>query len=184
MVTLGDGREIALSNWGSIGRDNRGLSVDDRRYGRVLVPWDAFERVDFTPGDSGPAYSDFPPGRALTGSVTPRAGKRLVGRLVFDLDESETTETLDAPAGGVDYILPFGLIASIEPAGREETGARARVVLHAGEELQLERSGDLGKGNAGVLIFGDGAQHPEYVPWPDVARIDFDRPPAMFPPLE
>ena len=123
LVTLRDGREIALSGAHEIGDGNaRGIYVDDPRYGRVLVSWDAFERLDFDfgePGtvvDSGPAYGDFPPGRALTGSVTLRAGSRLAGRLVFDLDESETTETLDAPSGGIDYTIPFGLVASIAPA--------------------------------------------------------------------
>ncbi len=77
------------------------------------------------PGGSGPAYGDFPPGRPLTGSVTTRDGRRLAGRLVYDLDESETTETLDAPSQGVDYTIPFGLIASIVLPGREERGARA-----------------------------------------------------------
>ena len=105
-------------------------------------------------------YTDFPPGRPLTGSVTTRAGRRLTGRLVYDLDESETTETLDAPSQGVDYTIPFGLITSIVPVGREERGAqRARVTLHDGEELQLERTGDLGEGNAGILIFVDGREH-------------------------
>lgn len=28
---------------------------------------------------------------------------RVTGRLVYDLDESETIETLDAPSQGVDY---------------------------------------------------------------------------------
>jgi hypothetical protein len=96
-VTLLDGREIVLSGTAKVG-GNRGVYVDDPRYGRVLVSWDAFERVDFSPGGSGPAYGDFPPGRPLTGSVTTRAGRRLAGRLVYDLDESETTETLDAPS--------------------------------------------------------------------------------------
>jgi hypothetical protein len=183
LVTLLDGREIVLSDTAEVGDGNRGIYLDDRRYGRVLISWDAFERVDFSPGDSGPAYGDFPPGRPLTGSVTTRAGRRLAGRLVYDLDESETTETLDAPSQGVDYTLPFGLIASIVPPGREERGAqRARVTLHNGEELQLERTGDLGEGNAGLLIFVDGRQHPEYVPWTDVEQVDFDRPPAMYPP--
>jgi len=150
----------------------------------VLISWDAFERVDFSPGDSGPAYGDFPPGRPLTGSVTTRADRRLAGRLVYDLDESETTETLDAPSQGVDYTIPFGLIASIVPPGREGRGAQlARVTLQNGEELQLERTGDLGKGNAGMLIFVDGRQPPEYVPWTDVEQVDFERPPAMYPPL-
>ncbi len=177
LVTLLDGRKIALSGIEVVGDGNRrGIYVDDGRYGRVLISWDAFERVDFSPGGSGPAYGDFPPGRPLTGSVTTRAGRRLAGRLIYDLDESETTETLDAPAQGVDYTIPFGLVASIVLPGREERGAqRARVTLQSGEELQLERAGDLGKGNAGLLIFVDGLQRPEYVPWTDVEQIDFDR---------
>lgn len=184
LVTLLDGREVVLSDTREVGRDNRGLYVDDRRYGRVLISWDAFERVDFSPGGSGPAYGDFPPGRPLTGSVTTRAGRRLAGRLVYDLDESETTETLDAPSQGVDYTILFGLVASIVLPGGEERGAqRVRVTLQNGKELQLERSGDLGEGNAGLLIFVDGRQRPEYVPWTDVEQVDFDRPPAMYPPL-
>jgi hypothetical protein len=34
-----------------------------------------------------------------------------------------------------------------------------------------------------MLIFVDGRERPEYVLWTDVARLDFDRPPAMYPPL-
>jgi hypothetical protein len=51
------------------------------------------------------------------------------------------------------------------------------VTLQNGEELQLEPTGDLGKGNAGLLIFVDGRERPEYVPWTDVEQVDFDRPP-------
>jgi hypothetical protein len=179
LVTLLDGREMVLSDTREVGHDNRGIYVDDSRYGRVLISWNAFERVDFSPGGSGPAYGDFPPGRPLVGSVTTRDGRRLAGRLVYDFDESETTETLDAPSQGVDYTIPFGLIASIVPHGREgDRAGRARVILHDGEELQLERTGDLGEGNAGMLIFVDGREHPEYVPWTDVEQVDLDRPPS------
>ncbi len=145
-----------------------------------FVQWDREECV-------GPDELD---GRAAEGELslrldTIRAGERLTGRLVYDLDESETTETLDAPSRGVDYTIPFGLIASIVPPGREERGAqRARVILHDGEELQLERAGDLGERNAGMLIFVEGLRRPEYVPWTDVERVDFDRPPTMYPPLD
>jgi hypothetical protein len=180
LVTLLDGREIVLSDTREAGDGNRGIYVDDRRYGRVVISWDAFERVDFSPGgSSGPAYGDFPPGRSLTGSVTTRAGRRLAGRLVYDLNESETSETLDASSQGVDYTIPFGLVASIVPPGREQPGAQhARVTLHNGEELQLDRTGDLGEGNAGMLIFIDGRQRPEYVPWTDVEKVELDRPPS------
>jgi hypothetical protein len=183
LVTLRDGREIELTGTREAGSGNRGIYVDDPRYGRVLISWDAFDRVDFSPGGSGPAYDDFPLGHPLTGSVTTRSGRRLAGRLVYDLDESETTETLDAPCGGVHYSIPFGLIASIVPNGQDQVGARrARVTLHDGEELRLERDGDLGETNAGMLVFVGGDPRPEYVPWTDVEQIDFDRPPKMYPP--
>jgi hypothetical protein len=184
LVSLTDGRELTLSGTRDVGRGHRGIHVDDRRYGRVLISWDAFEGVDFSPGASGPAYGDFPPSLPLTGSVTTRGGRRLAGRLVYDLDESLTTETLDAPSQGVDYTIPFGLIASIELPDPQEGGARsARVTLHSGEELRLERSGDLGDQNGGMLVFVDGSVGPEYVPWVEVEQVDFLRSPAMFPAL-
>jgi hypothetical protein len=71
LVTLLDGREIVLSGTREVGRDNLGIYVDDRRYGRVLISWDAFERIDFSPGGSGPAYGDFPPGGRSPGASKP-----------------------------------------------------------------------------------------------------------------
>jgi hypothetical protein len=185
LVTLLDGRTIVLSGSRDAGVGNRGIYVDDRRFGRVLVSWDAFETVDFSPGGSGPAYGDFPPGEPLRGSVTTRTGHLLAGQLVFDLDESETTETLDAPSSGVDYTIPFSLIASIKPPGPgERPDPFVTVTLHDGEELQLERSGDLGDGNAGMLIFDASRQLPEYVFWTGVERVDYDHPLAIYPPSE
>jgi len=179
LVTLLDGREMVLSDTREVGDGNLGTYVDEGRYGRVLISWDAFERIDFSPGPSGPGYGDFPPGRPLAGTVTTRDGRRLAGRLVFDFDESETTETLDASLQGVDYNIPFSLITSIVPHGREGRGSgRARVLLRDGEELRLERTGDLGERNAGLLIFVGGRERPEYVPWADVEQIDLDGPQA------
>jgi hypothetical protein len=172
-VSLLDGRDVLVSGTRDAGQESLGIYVDDRRYGRVLISWDVFERVDFTPGGPGPVYDDSPPGLPLKGVVTVRGGRRLEGRLVYDLDESETTETLDAPAQGVDYIIPFGLIASIV---RPDGEARARVTLTNGEGLQLDRRGDLGDQHGGLLIFPIGSQHAEYVRWADVQRIDFQRP--------
>jgi hypothetical protein len=166
LARLVDGREVALA----VPR-SRGIYVDDLRYGRVLVSWEAFEGIEFSAGGSGPGYGDFPPGRPITGSVMTRAGRRLAGRLVYDLDESETTETLDAPSGGVNYTIPFGLIASIALPGQ---GERARVMLRGGEELQLERTGDLGEKNGGMLVFAAGGQRPEYVPWEEVREVTLE----------
>jgi hypothetical protein len=181
-VTLSDGREVVLAGDGEAGPGSRGVYVDDPRYGRVLVSWPALDRVDFSPPGSaggGPVYDDFPPGRPLAGNVATRDGRRLAGRLVFDLDESESTQTLDAPFAGVDYLIPFERIVAITPAGRDRSdGGNATVVLAGGESLQLEAAGDLGDRNAGLLVFVDAGERPEYVPWSDVARIDLEPRPA------
>jgi len=175
LVTLLDGHEVVLSDTREVGQGNRGVYVDDLRYGRVLVSWDAFERVDFTPGGESPAYDAFRPGHPLTGTVLTRDGRRLAGRLVYDLDESETTETLDAPSRGVDYTIPFDLIGSIVLPGLDEPGLEtACVTLRSDEELRLVLTGDLGEFNAGMLIFVEGEERPEYVQWTEVRQIDFD----------
>jgi hypothetical protein len=166
---LHDGRELADAVHGNY---YRGVYVDDPRYGRVLVSWDAFQQLDLNaPAGAGRGlgYDDFHAGSALLGTVTTRDGRRLAGRLVFDLDESETTETLDAPIAGVDYILPFGLVAEITP----EAGA-VRVRLRNGEELRLEPKGDLGPSNLGLLIFSTGESDPEYVAWGEVLNVLLD----------
>ena len=170
LVTLHDGREVVFSGSPEVDGNNRGVFVDDPRYGRVLISWDTFERVDFSPGGSVSVYDDFPPGRPLTGSVTTRDGRRLAGRLIYDLNESETTDTLDAPSQGLHYNIPFGRVASIVPAGQLAT-----VTLHNGEELELEGTGELGATNGGMLVFAEGSQSPEYILWTDVKQVDFDR---------
>jgi hypothetical protein len=181
LVTLADGREVVFQDRGETSNENRGIQVDDPRYGRVLIPWAAFERVDFVAGDSGPAYSDFPPGRPLAGTVTTRDGRTLTGRLVYDLDESETTDTLDAPLQGVSYSLPFARLAVIEPPGPDAPApALARVTLQSGEVLPLEPAGDLGDQNGGLLVFVDGRERAEYVPWSDVRRVELERPSASW----
>ncbi|TAK10998.1 MAG: hypothetical protein EPO35_12880 [Acidobacteria bacterium] len=178
-VTLRDNRDVVGFDRDKSGPLTFGMYVEDSRYGRVLVPWSAFERVEFSAGGSGPAYSDYPPGRPLAGTVTLRSGERLAGRLVYDLDESETTDSLDAPRDGVDYLLPFGLVASIALPENDKSGTgRAKVTLQSGEVLNLELAGDLGPRNAGLLVFPGGTERPRHVRWADVQRIEFDATPG------
>ncbi|MEM7245806.1 MAG: hypothetical protein AAF533_10715 [Acidobacteriota bacterium] len=174
-VTMLDGRELVLSDHPDVGSGNRGVRLDDPRTGRVLIPWGLFERVDFSSGSSGPTRDDYPPGRALSGRVTTGDGRVLAGRLVYDLDESETTDTLDAPSRGVSHAIAFGRIASVVPSAGEVDGVPvASVVLRNGEELRLEHAGDLSAKNAGLLVFIEGQEQAEYLRWADVKRIDLD----------
>lgn len=168
LVTLTDGRIVTLSGTRDAGRENRGVYVDDARFGRVLVRWDQFERVDFGAGGSGRAYTDFQPGRTLTGRVTTRDGRHLSGRIVYDLDESEGTDTLDVTRDGIEYSVPFARVAAIKP----RAAGGGTVTLRDGTELQVERAGDLDVKNAGVLIFAAG-DTPAHAGWREIERIDF-----------
>lgn len=166
-VTLRDGQQRMLPDGSGIGRHHRGIYVHDARFGRVLVSWHALIRMDLAVVASGPGYASFTPGQPLQAEVLTRSGQQCAGRLVFDLDESETIDTLDAPDGGVDYSIPFDRIAVIEP----DHQASARISLHSGEVLQLQPAGDLGEGNAGLLVFATGSSSPDYIRWQDVERI-------------
>jgi hypothetical protein len=167
-VTLVDGRKMVLSDTNDVDSSNRGIYVDDPRYGRVLIDWKAFERVDFSPGGSGPGYQAFKPGARLQGMVTTSDGRKLVGRLVYDLDESESTEMLDGERNGISYSIPFALVASVAP--RTDS---SRVTLRSGEELVLEDTTDVSDDNAGVLVFEPKQPKPTYVRWDEIERVDF-----------
>ena len=170
-VTLRSGREMVLDGTNDVDDDNRGIFVEDARFGRVLVPWDAFERVDFSePGPSGPAYDDFKPGGPLRGTVTDVDGDKFSGRIVYDLDEAQTWEILNGDWRDVEYNIPFSLVKSIVPRG----GDSSRVTLKGGEEVTLEDAADVGDGNDGILVIPDGGGDGTYIDWDDVERIDFD----------
>lgn len=171
-VVLASGREVVLEDSNDVDSDNRGIFVDDDRYGRVLVEWDAFERLDLSdPETNGPAYGDFLPAKVLSGKVTGEDGQTYEGTIVYDLDESETWEILEGDHHDVRYHIPFGKIASIAPASHDSS----RVVLINGEELELEDSADVGEAHDGVLILGAREGEPVYLAWNKVRRIDFDR---------
>jgi len=168
-VTLQDGREYVLDGTNDVDDDNRGIFVDDPRYGRVLISWDAFERVDFDRAGSGPPYGEFDGGRELQGRVTTIDDKSYRGRIVFDLDEAETWEHLNGEYRDVEYSIPFKLIRSVRPKSRDSS----EVTLKSGEKLVLEDTADVSEDNGGILIYEDRGSRPVYVEWRDVDVVDF-----------
>ncbi len=170
-VILASGRELILDDTNDVDSGNRGIFVEDPRYGRVLVDWDAFERIELKqPDSSGPSYAEFTPARQLSGKVTDEDGEVHRGRIVYDLDEAETWEILGGDRRDVHYFIPFQLIAAVIPESRDSS----RIVLKNGEELELEDSADVGDDHDGVLVLGGEEVEPVYLAWDEVRRIDFD----------
>lgn len=170
-VELADGRSVTLSGTNDVNDDIRGVWVEDPRFGRVKISWEVFRRVEFSRApSSGPGYDAFTVPKPLRGTVKDVDGKAFTGQIVFDVDESETWEILDGSVDGVEYSVPFGMVASISPQGRHGS----RVTLRNGTELRLEDSHDVSDENSGVLVIAGPEGEPRYVPWDEVARIDLE----------
>ncbi len=87
LVVLDDGRELLLDGTNDVDSSNRGVFIEDPRFGRVRVDWSAFRRLDLqTPDGSGRGYGDFDAQWRLRGTVTDTSGKRHVGAIVYDLE--------------------------------------------------------------------------------------------------
>lgn len=171
-VELDDGRRLLLEDTNDVDHSTSGIFVEDARFGRVKIGWDEFERVDFAvSGASGRGYGEYPEIRPLSGRVVGEDGEVLAGEIVFDLDERRSWEMLDGRREEIDYSIPFALVRTIEPLGRD----RARITLTTGETLVLEDTQDVSDENDGVVVLAGEERRERWMAWRDVERIEFDR---------
>jgi hypothetical protein len=172
-VTLKDGRNLRMRGTNDVNSDNRGIMVEDPRFGRVTVQWDAFMKLTFTdaPG-TGVSYGDYKGLGRLRGVVTDDRGDKHEGFITIDLDEAEGWEMLNGQINDIHFDIPLYMVASIEPLGRDE----CVVTLHNGERIELEEGTDVSDRNAGVLVYdGKDDSSPVYISWRDVEMIKYDR---------
>jgi len=169
-VELKDGRELVLEGTNDVDDSMRGIHVDDPRFGRVKVSWEAFERIEFREvADSGRGYDDYKPGRPLTGKVTDTDGATHRGTLIYDLDEARSWELLHGDRDDVEYMIPFEMVRSVEP----RRGDSSNVVLTSGVEIVLADGQDVSERNDGVVVLDAGGKE-TYVPWDQVQKVELD----------
>ncbi len=170
IVELRDGRSLRLRDSNDVDADNRGIMVEEPRYGRLTIAWSEFERLTFSdPGPSGRGYDEFPAGRRLRGTVVDTRGHASTGEIVFDLDESEDWEMLNGSSEGIEYDIPFQNVRAIRPTSLDRT----EVTLRNGEELRLEDAQDVSDNNDGVLVNPD-SKSPTFLEWDEIEEIRLD----------
>lgn len=168
-VTTIEGDSFLLTGTNDVNDDNRGIIVDVAGLGRADIPWKRFHSVSFDKTPDGLlSRADFPKPKPLTGTITTSDGKRLEGRVIFDLDETLDLEFLDGTSEDIDYAIPFRNIKRLE--ARNLT--RSDVTLRNGRTLTL-KSADAGADNDGMLVFPDGDEA-IYVRWEDFVSVEFD----------
>ncbi len=167
-VELKDGRRMLLEDSNDVDSDLRGIFVDDDRFGRVRISWDAFEKIEFREtGKSGAAYDTYG-GGPINGTVVDYEGRTFSGHLVFDLDETETWELLNGDLHDVEYNIPFSKIRALTP-GPSDTSV---ITLKNGDKLELSDGQDVSERNAGVVVLRDNGRE-TYLRWDEIERIDF-----------
>ena len=91
-------------------------------------------------------YDDFAPGRPLRGGVITRSGRRIAGRIVYDLDESETTDTLGAgrqlppvDVGDLLMVCDAGAYGSVMASNYNRRPTAAEVLVDDGQPRIIRR---------------------------------------------
>jgi hypothetical protein len=166
-----DGRTLVLSGTNDVNDENRGIMIEDVRYGRVTIPWSEFDSLTFKDvRTSGRTYSSYKKSGPLHGTVQSRDGASHAGRIVLDMDEESTWEILNGSVRDIAFDIPMSLVKRIEVVRRDE----ALITFVGGETITLEEGQDVTERNAGVLIFAsDVDDKPVYLEWDEVRSIDF-----------
>jgi hypothetical protein len=162
---------LVLSGTNDVNDENRGIMIEDVRYGRVTIPWSEFDSLTFKDvRTSGRTYSSYKKSGPLYGTVQSRDGASHAGRIVLDMDEESTWEILNGSVRDIAFDIPMSLVKRIEVVRRDE----ALITFVGGETITLEEGQDVTERNAGVLIFAsDVDDKPVYLEWDEVRSIDF-----------
>jgi hypothetical protein len=142
--------------------------VEDPEGGEVELRWRELAFVDFM---AAPAGVPAPAAERLHGTLRTRGGVELTGWVAWDMDETLTTDVLDAVQGGRRVEVDFGSIAALQPEGRDAT----RVTLRSGEERVLAGTNDVNSGNRGIEIT-DPWLGRAIVQWRDLESLRFHAP--------
>ncbi|HEX05321.1 MAG TPA: hypothetical protein ENH10_09250 [Bacteroidetes bacterium] len=171
-VEMKDGRRLQLEGTNDVDQSIRGIMVEDPRYGRMKIPWDAFDGVVFDDkSGSGKGYDDYSP-KKLEATVTDSDGESYSGLMVFDMDESESWEMLNGDMFDIEFDVPFCNIKSITPRSRNAS----QIEMLNGETIRLEGGQDVSDANDGVLIFVNGEnKEPVYLEWDRIEKIEMKR---------
>jgi len=169
-VGFRSGRTIFLDGSNDVDKGNRGIVVYTQGVGTINIPWNYFERIDFTPPPQGPTYNDYVLPSALRGSVTDYTGEQYEGQLMYDRDEIWDIEVLDGNDDDIQYEIPFRYIARVVPKNR----SYSLVYLRNGQDLLLGDAQDVSNNNDGVTIVNNNRNKPITIDWDDIDEVIFD----------
>jgi hypothetical protein len=170
-VVLYSGRNFIMDGSNDVSSGHRGIIVMNKEFAAVDIPFDEFDKVTFEEKVPNAlfGYNDYKTQKLLTGTVTTHDGKTFSGDLVYDLDETYDFELLQGKEGDFEYTIPFRSIKKITPKGSH----RCEIELKNGKKIMLDDAQDVDDRNNGMIVRNASKSDSKYIPWDDVASIDF-----------
>lgn len=169
-VYLRNGDKMKLSGTNDVDNGNRGIVILDRDFGRVVVEWDDFDRLEFLDGGDKylPSYDDFEETRPLYGVVYDEDGDSYEGFIRWDDDETYSWELLDGEYRGPEVDVEFSQIAEIEKVSSRS----CRVTTKSGNSFKLSGSNDVNDENKGIFVTTEDGEEIE-LDWYDFDKVIF-----------
>ncbi len=168
-VVLASGREMYLRGSNDVNRENRGVIVNVPDFGRIDIPWDEFEKVEFDLDHkkSGPGYETYPVPERLTGTVFLEDETTVSGLIIFDLDESYDFEIIQGELDDMEFLIPLRYIKVIDPKNYNFT----KIEFRDGKKVILGEMHDVTYDNYGVLVMSDDEY--QYYLMREIEKIEF-----------
>ncbi len=169
-VYLRNGDKMKLSGTNDVDNGNRGIVILDRDFGRVVVEWDDFDRLEFLDGGDKylPRYDDFEKTRPLYGVLYDEDGDSYEGFIRWDDDETYSWELLDGEHRGVEVDVEFSQIAKIEKVSSRS----CRVTTKSGNSFKLSGTNDVNNDNKGIFVTTEDGERIE-LDWYDFDKVIF-----------
>ena len=169
-VYLRNGDRIRLSGTNDVDSGNRGIVVKDLNFGRVIVEWDDFDRLELL--EEGEkylmGYDEFDEIRPLYGVVYDEDGDSYEGFIRWDDDETYTWERLDGEYRDLEVNVEFSQIAQIEKISSRS----CRVTTRNGNTFKLSGSNDVNDENKGIFVTTEDGDEIE-LDWYDFDKVIF-----------
>lgn len=167
-VYLRNGDKMKLSGTNDVDNGNRGIVILDRDFGRVVVKWDEFDRLEFLNGGDKhlPEYDRFEETEPLYGVVYDEDGDSYEGFIRWDDDETYSWELLDGEYRDLEVDVEFSQIAEIEKVSSRS----CRVTTKTGNSFKLSGSNDVNDENKGIFVTTEDGEEIE-LDWYDFDKV-------------
>jgi hypothetical protein len=169
-VYLRNGDRMKLSGTNDVNSGNRGIEVKDPDFGRVIIQWEDFDRLEFL--DEGEkhllTYDRFEDPEPLYGVVYDEDGDSYEGFIRWDDDETDSWELLDGEYRDIEMDVEFSQIAEI----KKVSSRSVRVTTRGGNSFKLSGSNDVNDENKGIFVTTEDGDEIE-LDWYDFDKVIF-----------